>query len=38
MADNSAMMHVFRKVADKIETRLDSGVYEVWFEIGGNAR
>jgi RimJ/RimL family protein N-acetyltransferase len=38
MADNSAMMHVFRKVADKIEVKLDSGVYEVRFEIGGNVR
>jgi RimJ/RimL family protein N-acetyltransferase len=33
LADNSAMMHVFRKVADKIEVKLDSGVYSVRFEL-----
>jgi RimJ/RimL family protein N-acetyltransferase len=33
LADNQAMMHVFRKVADKIEVKLDSGVYYVRFEL-----
>jgi RimJ/RimL family protein N-acetyltransferase len=38
LADNQAMMHVFRKVADKIEVKLDSGVYQVRFEIVGNVQ
>jgi RimJ/RimL family protein N-acetyltransferase len=38
LADNQAMMHVFRKVADKIEVKLDSGIYEVRFEIAGNVQ
>jgi RimJ/RimL family protein N-acetyltransferase len=33
LADNQAMMHVFRKVADKIEIKLDAGVYQVRFEL-----
>jgi RimJ/RimL family protein N-acetyltransferase len=33
MADNQAMMHIFRKVADKIEVKLESGVYYVRFEL-----
>jgi RimJ/RimL family protein N-acetyltransferase len=37
LADNSVMMHVFRKVADKIEAKLDSGVYCIRFEIEGKA-
>jgi GNAT superfamily N-acetyltransferase len=38
LADNQAMLHVFRKVADKIETKLESGVYEIRFELDGNTR
>jgi hypothetical protein len=34
LADNLAMMHVFRKVATRMETSLESGVYQVRFEIG----
>jgi RimJ/RimL family protein N-acetyltransferase len=33
LADNQAMMHVFHKVADKMEAKLDSGVYYVRFEL-----
>ena len=33
LADNAAMMHVFRKVAGKIEIKLDTGVYQVRFEL-----
>jgi GNAT superfamily N-acetyltransferase len=33
LADNQVMMHVFRKVAGKIEIKLDAGVYQVRFEI-----
>ena len=38
LADNQAMLHVFRKVAGNIETKLESGVYEVRFELDDNAR
>jgi GNAT superfamily N-acetyltransferase len=38
LADNQAMMHVFRKVAGNIETKLEAGVYQVRFELDGNAR
>ena len=38
LADNQTMMHVFHEVADKIETKLESGVYYIRFELAGNAR
>jgi RimJ/RimL family protein N-acetyltransferase len=38
MADNSAMMNVFHKVADKIETKLDSNIYEIRFELSDDER
>lgn len=33
MANNPVMMHVFHKVANKIEAKLDSDVYELRFEL-----
>jgi acyl-CoA hydrolase/GNAT superfamily N-acetyltransferase len=38
LADNQAMMHIFYEVADKIETKLESGVYYIRFELADNAR
>ena len=38
LADNQAMMHVFRKVAGNIEAKLESGVYQVRFALNDNAR
>ena len=38
LAGNPAMMHVFRNVAGKIETKLESDVYQVRFELTGTAR
>jgi GNAT superfamily N-acetyltransferase len=38
LADNQAMMRVFHEVADKIEIKLESGVYFIRFELADNAR
>jgi acyl-CoA hydrolase/RimJ/RimL family protein N-acetyltransferase len=35
LADNHAMMHVFQKVAGKIETKLESGICHLRFELAG---
>jgi RimJ/RimL family protein N-acetyltransferase len=35
LADNQAMMRVFHKVADKMEAKLDSGVYQVRLDLAG---
>jgi RimJ/RimL family protein N-acetyltransferase len=34
LVENQAMMHIFRKVATRMETSLESGVYQIRFEIG----
>ena len=38
LADNQAMMRVFHEVADKIEIKLESGVYYIRFELADNTR
>jgi GNAT superfamily N-acetyltransferase len=38
LADNQAMMHVFHEAADKIETKLEAGVYYLRFELADDAR
>jgi GNAT superfamily N-acetyltransferase len=37
LADNQTMMHVFRKVAGKIEIKLESDIYQVRFELAGSS-